>query len=279
MSVISIIIINEFDTVKYLEKTVISIEEKITNIEYEIIIVNMKMPAEDDSRKKLKVYFLKTDNLAKAKNYGAAKSNYGTLFFLKAGIEIKINPFTFFFEKFASRNFGAAALKLYDFKNNFKINFWRQVSLTEEIEDEAIHKKLLKGNTQKSLAIENQMHDISSVSRISSDAMIIKKEILNSAGGFDEYFIKYYDDADLCVKLLKKKSVIYFYPFCKLVDLTYDEIDKPLLMKSRLRYYKAHEAFPARFILRISLIIKYLLFSLSFTKKNFRLLKSALLPY
>lgn len=276
---ISIIIINDFDSTKYLQETVLSIEEKITNVKYEIIIVNLKINAEDDSREKLKVYFLPTENFAEAKNFGVSKSKHEFLLFLKAGIVIKVNPFMYFFEKFKNRNFGAVALKLYDFKNHFKINFWKEIGLSEEIEQRAVNKKIFLGNTQKSLEMENKFHDIASVVRVSGDAMIIKRKTLDAAGGFSEYLSSYYEDADLCKKLLEKKFVNYFYPFCKLIDLTLTEIQEPLYLKSRLRYYKMHNSFVTRFILRGSLILKYFLLSLTFNRQNLQSFKSVLFPY
>lgn len=276
---ISIIIINDLGSVKYLQETVLSIEEKIENIEYEIIVINLKIKTEDDSRKKLKVYYLATDNFAKAKNFGASKASYDNLLFLKAGVVIKINPFTHFFEKFKNRNFGAIALKLYDYKSHFKINFWKQIGLSEEVEEEAVKKKIFQGNTHKSLALENKHHDIASVGRVSGDAMFVSKNVLNELNGFNEYLNRYYEDADLCKRLLEKKYVNYFYPFCKLVDLRIDEIDVPAYLKSRLRYYKLHNSFFTRLFLRTTLFVKYSLLSVTFNKQNLQSFKSVLSPY
>ncbi len=276
---ISIIIINGHDSVKYLQETVYSIEEKITELEYEIIIVNLKIKTEDETNKKLKVYFLDTDNPAKAKNFGVSKSTFDNLLFLKAGVVVKVNPFIHFFEKFKNRNYGAIALKLYDYKSHFKINIWREIGLSEEIEEDAINKKIFQGNTHKTLELENRYHDIASVARVSSDAMFIDKKVLNEAGGFNEYLISYYDDADLCKKLLEKKYANYFYPFCKLQYLPLDEVDIPQHLKSRLRYYKLHSSFFIRVFLRTALAAKYLLLSLTFNRQNLLSLKSVLFPY
>lgn len=275
---ISIIIINDCDNEKYLQESVLSIEERITDIEYEIIIVNLKTGSDDDTGKS-KVLYLNTDNFAKAKNFGVSKSQYDNILFLRAGVVIKVNPFTHFFEKFKNRNYGAIALKLYDYKSHFKINIWREVGLSEEIEEDAINKKIFQGNTHKSLELENKYHDISSVERVSSDAMFVDKKILNELNGFNEYLNLYYDDADLCKRLTEKKYINYFYPFCKLQDLRLFEPDIPLLLKSRLRYYKLHNSFFTRLFLRASLVAKYFLLSLTFNKLNFNKLKSVLFPH
>ncbi len=127
--------------------------------------------------------------------------------------------------------------------------------------------------------MESRSHDIISVFRVSGDAMFINKKVLNNVGGFNEYLGRYYCDADICKRLLEKKYVNYFYPFCKLVDLTLPEINTPLYLRSRLRYYKMHNSFVTTFILRISLIAKYFLLSLSFNKQNLQSLRSVLFPY
>ncbi|MBS1493092.1 MAG: hypothetical protein JST55_06265 [Bacteroidetes bacterium] len=276
---ISIIIINNLDSVKYLQETVLSIEEKITDTDYEIIIVNTKIKTEDESRPKLKVYYLDTDNLAKVKNFAVSKTSSDNLLFIKSGVVIKVNPFTYFFEKFKNRNYGAVALKLYDYKNHFKINFWKEVGLSEETEEAAINKKIFEGNTHKSLELENKYHDIASVGRVSSEAMFINKKNLLEAGGFNEYLLGYYDDAELCKRLLQKKFVNYFYPFCKLVDLRLYESELPVYLKARLRYYKSHNSFVTRFFLRSALIVKYILLLLTFNPQNRHSLKSVLFPY
>lgn len=276
---ISIIIINDLNSTKFLEETVLSIEQKIRNVELEIIIVNLKLKTEDDSRKKLRVYYLNTENTAKAKNFGASKASYEYLMFLKAGVVVSVNPFIHFFEKFKSRNYGAVGLKLFDYKNHFKINAWREIGLSEEVEEAAVNKRISQGNIQKALELENKYHDIASVYRVSSEAMVIKKSVFDEVEGFNEYLDIYYDDADLCIRLMNKKYVNYYYPFCKMIYLRLDEIQTPLYLKSRLRYYKIHNSFVTRFVLRISLIIKYLFLATSFNKEKLKSLKSVLMPY
>jgi hypothetical protein len=277
--VISIIIVNDLGSTKYLEDTIFSIEEKIDNVEYEIIAVNLKIRNKDNSHKNLTVFFLDTDNFAQAKNFGVSQSHFNNLLFLKAGVVIKVNPFIHFFEKFKNRNYGAIALKLYDYKNHFKINFRKEISLSEEIEEDAVNKKIFQGNIHTALELENKYHDIASVGRVSGDAMFLNKNVLEKLGGFNEYLYSQYDDADLCKRLLEKKYVNYFYPFCKLVDLRIDEINLPVHLKSRLRYYKQHNSFLTRFFLRTALITKYSLLSLTFNKKNLQSFKSVLFPY
>lgn len=276
---ISIIIVNDQSSVKYLQETVLSIEEKINNIEYEIIIVNLKVKTDDDSYNKHKMHFLDTNNFAEAKNFGISKAKYDNLLLIKAGVVVKVNPFIHFFEKFKNRNYGAIALKLFDYKNHFKINFWREIGLSEEIEEDALNKKIFQGNTHKALELENRYHDIASVGRASSEAMFISKKILDELGGFNEYLNRHYDDADLCKKLLEKKYVNYFYPFCKFIDLRIDDVDMPVHLKSRLRYYKQHNSFLTRLFLRTALIAKYSLLSLTFNKQNLQSFKSVLFPY
>lgn len=276
---ISIIIVNDRNSAKYLQETVISIEENIDNIDYEIIIVNIKVKTDDEPNSKQKIFFLDTDNIAKAKNFGVLKSQYDNLLFLKAGVVVKVNPFIHFFEKFKNRKYGAVGLKTFDYKNHFKISFWREIGLSEELEEDAVNKKIFQGNTHAALEQENKFHDIASVERVSGDAMFLNKKVLEELGGFNEYLETHYDDADLCKRMLEKKYVNYFYPFCKFVDLRIDDVNLPVHLKSRLRYYKLHNSFLTRFFLRAALIVKYSLLSLSFNKENIQSFKSVLFPY
>lgn len=43
-------------------------------------------------------------------------------------------------------------------------------------------------------------------------AMLIKKDLFEKVGGFNEKYFLYYEDADLCRKVQKKGKKVYFYP-------------------------------------------------------------------
>lgn len=43
-------------------------------------------------------------------------------------------------------------------------------------------------------------------------AMLIKKELFDSVGGFDEKYFMYYEDADLCRKVSKLGKKVYYFP-------------------------------------------------------------------
>ena len=67
------------------------LEEKIETFK-EYTDTELKIKTEDETNKKLKVYYLDTDNPAKAKNFGVSKSTFDNLLFLKAGVVVKEIP-------------------------------------------------------------------------------------------------------------------------------------------------------------------------------------------
>lgn len=78
-------------------------------------------------------------------------------------------------------------------------------------------------------------------------AMLIKKELFEKAGGFDEKFFLYYEDADLCKKVRELGKKIYYYPgvlIKHLVGVTKSEIDKyKLNLESAKKYHGQLGAF------------------------------------
>lgn len=56
-----------------------------------------------------------------------------------------------------------------------------------------------------------------SVWAISGGALLIKKELFNLIGGWNEKYFMYYEDLDLCRTIHKHHRLIYYFPQCKII--------------------------------------------------------------
>ena len=118
----------------------------------------------------------------------------------------------------------------------------------------------------------------------SGAAMIIRKDIFERIKGFDERFFLFYEDADICKRLRNGGFKVYFYPFCKITHFKGENVNEEFRnvtyfysKLSQILYYKIHNSFFERFILRFYLIFKFAILSLITLKKiNFDVFKLSL---
>ena len=101
------------------------------------------------------------------------------------------------------------------------------------------------------------------VDYVSGCCMMIKKEVFDTIGYFDERFFMYYEDVDFCLRANQKGFMTYVIPSAivqhalsraigrKSKNLTY------MLVKSDIRFSKKHSEFPLRFIATFSQIAKF----------------------
>ncbi len=79
-------------------------------------------------------------------------------------------------------------------------------------------------------------------------AILIKKDLFFKLGGFDEKYFMYFEDLDLCRKVLKAGFKIYFFPQIKIYHkvggtVTYPEENKKWLKDSAKKYHGISKAF------------------------------------
>jgi len=285
--VVSIIIIN------YKQKTLLrdcikSIFDVIKSYPYEIIIINNSPEENLDSLKleypSVKLINSENKGFASANNIGAKNSSGEYLFFLNADTIIKTDFLLNFINSFKEIEFGVAGLKLYNTDNTFQLSFWKENTFFDELDNKRDEKDFKKRNINFINEIEYQNSEICEVEWVSGAAMIIQKNVFRNVDGFDERFFLFYEDADLCKRLLSKGLKIYFYPFCKIIHLKGENANKEFAnktyyysKKSQLIYYRLHNSLFQRLLLRIYLIFRFALLSiLTFKKINFDILKLTL---
>jgi GT2 family glycosyltransferase len=115
---------------------------------------------------------------------------------------------------------------------------------------------------------------------VTGAAMILRKNVFEEIGGFDEKFFLFYEDADLCKRLTDAGYKIYYFPFSKIVHFKGENVNTDFesstyfySKQSQLLYYKKHNSFFDNLLLKIYLFFKFLfLYLVTFRKINLDIL-------
>jgi len=84
------------------------------------------------------------------------------------------------------------------------------------------------------------------VDMVSGACMIVRREVFDDLGGFDERFFMYYEDADFCLRARKKNYRIYYTPDISICHRIANSTDSEknrffrYLYASKLTFYKKH---------------------------------------
>ena len=210
------IIIPTWNTADITLNCINSIQKYLPKTFFEIIVIdNASADNTSDlfSKNKNIIYVRNSENLgfSKACNIGVkyAKSDY--LLFLNSDMELvdsSIVDMLSFFQK--NSNCGLVGPQFLNpdksvqgsvFPPQTSLNAFREFWLNQ------------KSYSKYFPAGDNPL----SVWAISGGAVLIKKELFEKIGGWNEKYFMYYEDLDLCRQIRKSNLKIYYYPKCKLI--------------------------------------------------------------
>ncbi|MCL4352868.1 glycosyltransferase family 2 protein [Patescibacteria group bacterium] len=99
-----------------------------------------------------------------------------------------------------------------------------------------------------------------SVDWVSGASMMIKRDLFESLGGFDEYFFMYIEDMELCFRVKKLGLKIYLYPDIRLVHEVHGSSSRTFaiinIYRGILYFYKKHGSFISLILVRFLLETK-----------------------
>lgn len=261
----SIIIIN-YKQEELLKKCLSSVYNIFKSLPFEVIVVN------NSPENKLPGFNLPNLRVIETENYGYANANNlgfknsigEYLFFLNADTEIK-SDFLLDFEKtFSDKKFGAVGLKLFYPDGTFQPSCYLENNFFNEIKNKNLELVFKKNDDAKKSEIEKTFQEIKKVDWVSGAAMIMKRQVFEEIGGFDERFFLFYEDADICKRLTNSGYDVYFYPGSRIVHLKgenvnteFNNITYYFSKKSQLLYYKIHNSLLQRILIRTYLVIKF----------------------
>ena len=219
MKRLSIIIVN-YNVKYFLEQCLCAVVKAINNIDAEIFVVDNN--STDGSVEYLQPKFLQVKFIINNTNNGFAKANNQALIQASGKYILFLNPDTIVaedsFEKCisfleADKNAGAVGVKMIDgsgfylkeSKRGFPsplVSFYKLSGLIHLFPHSKIFARYYLGHLNEN---ESNKADV-----LSGAFMIVKKEVLDITGGFDEQFFMYAEDIDLSFRIKKANYYNYY---------------------------------------------------------------------
>lgn len=265
--VFSIIIIN-YRQKEFTQNCVNSVYDQIRSDKFEVIIIN-NSPEDDLSGLEKKfdnVKIIPNSNrgFSQANNLGAAKSEGEYLFFLNADTLMNSDFTGKFLSDFANIKFGAAGLKLYNPDGTFQLSTGLEVNFFNEMKNKKSEVKFRNRDIAFIGQKEKELSAITESDWVTGAAMIIRKEVFEQCGGFDERFFLYYEDADLCKRMNDTGFKNYFFPYSDIVHIKgenagvdFASVNYFHSKRSQILYYKKHKGIFENVLLRSYLFLKF----------------------
>lgn len=245
---VSIIIVN-FNTKLLTEDVLNSIKEKTKNISYEVIVVdnNSTDGSYDYLKKKFNVDNIKiirsSINLGfgRANNLGAQNSSGKYLFLLNSDTILKDNAIKIMYD-YMEKNLdvGVCGGNLYNRNNEPIHSFGRELpSIWNEIPFKHFFKRIFL----RKLNDFNYLNKVINVGYITGADFFIRKVIFDNLQGFDPDFFMYFEETELCSRIIKRGYKIVNIPTVKIIHLVGGSIEKKeskiqMYLESKYKYYE-----------------------------------------
>ena len=244
-----------------------SINKSITSYPYEIIVVdNDEKPTIE---KELKLVFPTVQYIKSSKNVGFGAGNNLGASYAKGDFLFFLNPDTFVYPQaidilanflLREKNYGVVAPLLLDNSNRICPQQGSQcLGVIEGIVALSFLNKLFHNNyiSKKYFLNGWDKKNVKEVDVAPGTALMIKKEIFNKAGKFDEQLFLYFEEFDLCKRVKNLGYRIFINPQAKVKhvwgastrasNLNLNQIFK----ESRFYYFKKHYGLLPAFIVEI----------------------------
>ncbi|MFC1645400.1 glycosyltransferase family 2 protein [Patescibacteria group bacterium] len=259
MKELSFIIVN-YRSEKYLEKCVHSILNKVSNLDFEIIIVNNDKKRLDISDfESIEDIFIKEVNknigFGKACNLGAADANGDVLCFINPDTELLSGNIKDLVAQLGKESsIGVIGPRIVEKAG--QVQLWsagKKPSIQE----------LLRNNIGFARHKEVEVFDMEShVDWITGAAMFINKEVFTSAEGFDEGFFMYFEDVDLCLRVKRLGKDVRLFPGVEFLHVGGGSISSLLNQKkqyyiSQEYYFQKHFSKAHKYLIRLMRVLHH----------------------
>lgn len=210
---LSVIILN-YNVSYFLRQCILSVQESLVGIESEILIVDNN--SQDDSCKMVRHFFPELTLIQNKENIGFSKANNQAVAIAKGEFVCILNPDTAVtketFKKvleFAEtkNDMGALGVRLIDGTGNYLPESKRNVPRPKV----AFYKIMgLKSKKYSYYSNHINENETAPVEVLVGAFMLLRREVYNQVGGFDEDYFMYGEDIDLSFKLLKNNYKNYY---------------------------------------------------------------------
>ena len=251
---LSIIIVN-YNVKLLLEHCLHSVTNAIGNIEAEVFVVDNA--STDNSIEYLKPIFPSFNFIINRINEGFAKANNQALIHARGKYILFLNPDTIvppdcfskcinFLEEHSMA--GALGVKMLDENNHILkeskrgfptplVSFWKLSGITKLFPQSGFFSRYYLGHLDN-----DSIHE---VEVLSGAFMLVKKEVLDKTGGFDERFFMYAEDIDLSYRIIQSGYKNYYFP--KTTILHYKGASTTKDFKYVKLFYKAMSQFAEKY--------------------------------
>lgn len=212
-----------------------------------------------------------------ANNIGAKIANGTNLYFLNNDTLFKSESIeTLSAILSTQKKYGVVGPKLLNEDNSFQLSFGEYPSIYSEFS--AKHNLI-----DYSLQFKEEMDFELPVEKewVTGAALMIKKEIFENIGGFDEHYFMYFEDIDLCKSVNALGYTILYVPSVKLIHYggkSYKRNNDKIVFeyrRSQLRYYDKYNSSFQRMFVRMYIVLKFFpkLFSKTEGKNSLNIVK------
>ena len=242
---LSVVILN-YNVRYFLELCLKSVNEAIKNLEAEIIVVDNN--SEDESCEMIRKNFPNVILIENKENFGFSKGNNIGVAKSKGEYICILNPDTVvpedIFESlldFISNktNAGIVGCKLINGRGDFLPESKRNIPFVK-----VAFKKML-GNPKEYYGNHLDENETGKVDVLVGAFMLIKREVYQGVGGFDEDYFMYGEDIDLSYKVIKAGYDNYYYGVSKVIHFKGESTLRDQLYAKRFYgamqiFYKKH---------------------------------------
>ena len=198
-----------------------------------------------------------------ANNAGARKANGDLLFFLNNDTQLQENTAHVLSHHFGKdMQVGACGPRLMNADGSFQLSSGLDPSLINEWktrrEQQRVERRNLRGSYPHSIPDQ-----IAEVDWVTGAALMVRKDIFERIGGFDEQYFMYFEDVDLCKKIREEGWKVLYDPASAITHLKGSS--GTLLRgkvgleyrKSQILYYRRYRSLVSSVLLRSYLFVKY----------------------
>lgn len=262
---LSVIIIN-YNQEAYLLKCLTSIYKYLSDQKIEVIVINNGQDDLTEIKKQFsETKFINSENngYSHANNLGVRYSSASILFFLNADTELTENFNLDFLNDPASKDFAVLGVKLLYPDRSFQCSFGYFPNIYNEWRNKRNEAAFKKNRIKYIKKLEKKYSQTQQVDWVTGAAMLVKRDIFEKIGGFDERFFLSYEDIDLCKRVNEHEGKVIYYPYSQIIhhkgELVRNNFKDEIYSftkKSQLIYYKLHNNIFQRFLLRLYILFK-----------------------
>lgn len=281
---VSIIIVS-YNSAKLLEKCIDSIIEKTQDINYSIFIVDNA--SSDNSVSLIKEKYPDIHLIENKINLGFGKANNQVLKIIDSKYAFLLNPDTelinnaikilFDFME-AQENIACVGANLYNQDLSFQYSYGNFPTIKKILFEFGLNKIFVKYfNSNLAEGVICDKDKAQEVPYITGADLMIRKEVLNKVGFFDEDFFLYYEETELQYRIKKQGYKTFIVPDAKIIHISNTSLKQmtnynriKTIEKSRSLYYKKVYGNGYATIAKLLFLAKYTLLFI-IRKKNISL--------